>query len=191
MKKFEGAEAEVAVEEDEVRKKRHPKNYRHEKIDQKLRKERTETEQHLMEEAEKHGVKIPNVEQESEDELVMDKVEGQPLKQVVEEQPEIMEELGKNLALLHDTGIVHGDLTTSNSVVDKKLFLIDFGLSFRSKRTEDKAVDIHLLKQVLNSSHPEVADEAWQNFVKAYSQYEQSEEVLEQLKDVESRGRYK
>lgn len=191
MKKFEGAEAEVTIGENEVRKKRHTKNYRHEEIDRELREERTDTEKRLMKDAKKHDVNVPEVEQESEDELVMAKVEGNPLKQVVEENTGFIEELGENVALLHELDIIHGDLTTSNTVVDEQLYLIDFGLSYRSQRIEDKAVDIHLLKQVLNTSHPEVADEAWKNFVNGYREYEESGEVLEQLKDVESRGRYK
>lgn len=188
---FEGAEAEVKVGEKEVRKKRHPKNYRHKKIDRELREERTETEQRLMEDARKHGVNVPEVEQESEDELSMEKVGGKPLKQVLEDDTTLLKELGKNVAFLHDTDIIHGDLTTSNAMVDRELYLIDFGLSYRSQRIEDKAVDIHLLKQVLKTSHPEVAKDAWGEFVEGYNEYEESGEVLEQLKDVESRGRYK
>jgi Kae1-associated kinase Bud32 len=103
-----------------------------------------------------------------------------------------MKSYGQNIGYLHSTEIIHGDLTTSNAMVsDDKLFVIDFGLSYRSQRVEDKAVDIHLLKQVLNSSHPDVADEAWEKFVEGYSDYDRSDEVLQQLKDVEKRGRYK
>jgi len=103
-----------------------------------------------------------------------------------------MKSYGTNIAYLHSTEIIHGDLTTSNAMVSNgELYVIDFGLSFRSQRLEDKAVDIHLLKQVLNSSHPEVAERAWQKFVEGYSEYEKSDEVLEQLEDVEKRGRYK
>ncbi|MFT4868365.1 MAG: TP53 regulating kinase-like protein [Candidatus Nanohaloarchaea archaeon] len=103
----------------------------------------------------------------------------------------MMKELGENVALLHSIDIIHGDLTTSNAIADEEIYLIDFGLSFRSQRIEDRAVDIHLLKQVLESSHPEVSKEAWQNFLKGYSEYEDSEKVLEQLEEVEQRGRYK
>ena len=103
-----------------------------------------------------------------------------------------MNNYGQNIAYLHSADIIHGDLTTSNAMtLDGEIYIIDFGLSFRSQRSEDKAVDIHLLKQVLNSSHPEVAKKAWRNFIDGYTEYEKSDEVLEQLKDVEERGRYK
>ena len=191
MKILQGAEAEVEIKENSVLKRRPRKNYRHESIDSRLREERTETEVKLMKEARKHGVKVPEIKGSSESRIEMDRIKGNMLKQVLENDIEKIEKLGENIALLHDIDIVHGDLTTSNALVDGKVYLIDFGLSYRSQRVEDKAVDIHLLKQVLNSSHPEVADKAWESFIEGYNSYEESDKVLEQLKDVESRGRYK
>lgn len=191
MKILQGAEAEVEIKEDSVLKTRPRKNYRHESIDSRLREERTETEVKLMKEARKHGVNVPEIKGSSESRIEMDRIKGDMLKQVLENDIEKIEKLGENVALIHDTNIIHGDLTTSNALVYEKVYLIDFGLSYRSQRVEDKAVDIHLLKQVLNSSHPEVADKAWENFIEGYRSYKKSDEVLEQLEDVESRGRYK
>ncbi len=186
-----GAEATVEIEGEEVIKRRKEKKYRHPELDKKLREERTETEARLIQEAGKHNVNVPKTEKTESSTLKMERIEGKPVKEVIEEEPSTMEGFGENVALLHSTDIIHGDLTTSNAIAGEKVFLIDFGLSFRSQRNEDKAVDIHLLKQVLNSSHPEIAEEAWDNFLEGYREYEKSEEVLKQLKDVESRGRYK
>ncbi|MFT4893129.1 MAG: Kae1-associated kinase Bud32 [Candidatus Nanohaloarchaea archaeon] len=192
MKTEKGAEAEVEIREQKVVKRRPEKKYRHPELDKKIRKERTETEEKLITEARKYGVSVPEAEKKDNSTIELEKIEGEKLKEVVEEKPEILESLGENIALLHSTDIIHGDLTTSNAIADSgKIFLIDFGLSFRSQRTEDKAVDIHLLKQVLESSHPEAADKAWENFLKGYSEYEDSDKVLEQLEEVEQRGRYK
>jgi Kae1-associated kinase Bud32 len=192
MKTEKGAEAEVEIREEQVVKRRPEKKYRHPELDKKIREERTETEEKLITEARKYGVSVPEAEKKGNSTIELEKIEGEKLKEVVEEKPEILESFGENIALLHSTDIIHGDLTTSNAIADSgKIFLIDFGLSFRSQRTEDKAVDIHLLKQVLESSHPEVADEAWENFLKGYRDYEDSEKVLEQLEEVEQRGRYK
>lgn len=188
---MKGAEATISFENGKVLKKRERKKYRHRELDDKIRTERTRTELKLMEEAKRHGVNVPEAEEVDETTIQMEKVEGKPLKKVVEDRPDLMSEYGKNIAYLHSTDIIHGDLTTSNAIAGEKLFIIDFGLSFRSQRTEDKAVDIHLLKQVLESSHPGVAGECWEEFVEGYSEYDDSENVLEQLKDVESRGRYK
>ncbi|MFQ3275305.1 MAG: Kae1-associated kinase Bud32 [Candidatus Nanohaloarchaea archaeon] len=191
MKTEKGAEAEVEIGEDQVVKRRSEKKYRHPELDQKIRKERTETEEKLISEARKYGVNVPEAEKTENSVLEIEKIDGEKLKEVVEKKPDLMKELGENVALLHSIDIIHGDLTTSNAIADEEIYLIDFGLSFRSQRIEDRAVDIHLLKQVLESSHPEVSKEAWQNFLKGYSEYEDSEKVLEQLEEVEQRGRYK
>ena len=189
---IKGAEASIEIEEDKVIKRREPKEYRHPKLDSKIRKERTETEARLIEDARRHNVSAPEAEIIDESTIELEKLEGKQLKEDLDGRIELMEKLGKNIAYLHSTGIIHGDLTTSNVMIsEEELYIIDFGLSFRSQRTEDKAVDIHLLKQVLNSSHPEITEKAWKNFIEGYGKYEESEEVLEQLEDVEKRGRYK
>ena len=93
---------------------------------------------------------------------------------------------------MHQQGIIHGDLTTSNMILsekDKKVYFIDFGLAFHSIKTEDKAVDIHLLKEALQSKHFLIANEIWKEFVRVYGK--QNKEVLERLEKVEKRGRYK
>ncbi|MEM4719744.1 MAG: phosphotransferase, partial [Candidatus Pacearchaeota archaeon] len=101
--------------------------------------------------------------------------------------------VGQIIAKLHKEDIIHDDLTTSNMILkEDKIYVIDFGLSFISKRIEDKAVDLHLIKQSLEAKH-------WRNFknlfewlVKSYKEnYEKAQEVLERLKKVEKRGRYK
>lgn len=191
VEQFKGAEATVELKQDLVVKKREPKKYRHPKLDERLRADRTEAEQHLIDEARRYNVNTPEVDKIDDSTLEIDRIDGKPLKEIVESNPETMEEYGENVAYLHSADIIHGDLTTSNAIFGDKLWIIDFGLAFRSQRIEDRAVDIHLLKQVLNSSHPEVAEEAWENFLEGYREYEKSSKVLEQLKDVEKRGRYK
>lgn len=186
-----GAEALIEINDNHVVKTREKKNYRHSELDTKIRKERTRSEARIIKKAKKHSVNVPKITGSKKYVIEMEKIEGRPLKEVVKDHPEKMKVFGENVALLHDTDIIHGDLTTSNAIVDKELYIIDFGLSFHSERAEDRAVDIHLLKQVLNSSHPEVAEKAWENFLEGYRQHEESDEVLEQLKEVEKRGRYK
>ena len=186
----QGAEATVKINET-VLKKREPKNYRHPELDKRLRTERTKTEIHMIKEAGRAGAKVPEILEESEDSLEMEKIDGKTLKETIEEQVKLMKDFGENVALIHSRDIIHGDLTTSNAMFSDEVYLIDFGLAKRSQRNEDKAVDIHLLKQVLNTSHTDIADDAWEKFVEGYQNYEKSEQVLEQLKEVEKRGRYK
>lgn len=186
-----GAEAVIDIREDKVVKTREAKNYRHPELDEKIRKERTKTEARIMKKARKHGVNTPEILNSEDSTIEMQRIEGQVLKEIVEDNPEKISELGRNVALMHDTNIIHGDLTTSNAISNDQLYIIDFGLAFHSDRIEDRAVDIHLLKQVLNSSHPEISEKAWEKFVEGYKNHRESEKVLQQLKEVEKRGRYK
>lgn len=52
------------------------------------------------------------------------------------------------MAALHDGGLIHGDLTTSNILVrdaDARVVVIDFGLAHNSIIPEDKGVDLYVL----------------------------------------------
>ena len=80
-----------------------------------------------------------------------------------------------------------GDGNSSNF----KIVFIDFGLGFISNKLEDKAVDIHLLKQALEAKHFVRWQELWKEFEKSYKSNPESKKVLERLKAVEKRGRYK
>jgi Kae1-associated kinase Bud32 len=72
-----------------------------------------------------------------------------------------------------------------------KLYFIDFGLSFNSKRTEDKATDLHLIKQALEAKHFKNFKAFFSQILKGYKKSNQASEVLKRLEKVESRGRYK
>jgi TP53 regulating kinase and related kinases len=71
--------------------------------------------------------------------------------------------LGTAIARMHEAGLVHGDLTTSNAMVRDagagpsagRVVLIDFGLSYVSELTEDRAVDLYVLVRAFASTHPE------------------------------------
>ena len=100
--------------------------------------------------------------------------------------------IGEQVAKLHSNGIIHADLTTSNMLYADKLYFIDFGLSFFSDKIEDKAVDLHLLKQALESKHFGVFDEAFKIILNTYKEKAtDAEAVLERFEVVEKRGRYK
>ncbi|KAI3851679.1 hypothetical protein MKX03_022324, partial [Papaver bracteatum] len=63
-----------------------------------------------------------------------------------------------NFGLNHVThgGLIHGDLTTSNMLLqsdNSQLILIDFGLSFLSSLTEVKVVDLYIIERDLTSMH--------------------------------------
>lgn len=188
-----GAEATVEIDEEKIVKTREPKNYRNQELDERIREERTSEELKNIQRARKYGSRIPETEKIDEKTLSQEKIEGKQLKKVIKEKPQLIEVLGENIAKMHSADVIHGDLTTSNVIYsdEENLYVIDLGLSQVSDRIEDKAVDIHLLKQVLESSHPSIADKAWEKFLEGYEDYDGSERVLEKLEEVESRGRYK
>eukprot|EP00126_Sphaerothecum_destruens_P010734 Sdes_comp20798_c0_seq4m17081 len=65
--------------------------------------------------------------------------------------------IGVLVAKLHRENIIHGDLTTSNMLLEgnsENIILIDFGLSYVSSLAEDKAVDLYVLERAFASTHP-------------------------------------
>ena len=150
----QGAEAILIRKDSELIKNRIKKGYRLEILDEQLRKKRTRSEAKILQKAFYiiNSPKVIRVE-EKEKQIVMEWIEGQVLSSNldelgIKEALEICQEIGKSIALLHNSGIIHGDLTTSNMIFNQKVvFFIDFWLGFHSLRAEDKAVDLHLLKQ--------------------------------------------
>jgi Kae1-associated kinase Bud32 len=122
-------------------------------------------------------------------------LDGEKISEVLEDKNylNISEEIGKRVKELHLMDIIHGDLTTSNMILaDDKIHLIDFGLSFFSKKIEDKAVDIHLLKSALESKHHRIYDKCFKRIIKVYLEDNPSgKEIIAKIKTVESRGRNK
>jgi TP53 regulating kinase and related kinases len=196
---FQGAEAIIYREKEFIVKKRIPKKYRLSEIDQKIRKLRTRNEAKILKKA---GEIIPapkvHTAEEKSFQITMEFLEGKRLSNYLntlplKKQQTLMENLGKNISLLHSRGIIHGDLTTSNMIYqNKKIYLIDFGLSFQNGKYEDKAVDLHLFKQALEAKHFENWQTLFKSFEKGYSKNSEfAKKVFERLKAVEKRGRYR
>jgi len=190
-----GAEAIIEKKKNHVLKKRISKSYRHKDIDAALRKHRTKREAKVLEKVHNLGFKVPflyNVDDKKMT-LEMEFLNGLKLRDVLHKSPKnYSKELGRKIALLHDQNIIHGDLTTSNMVLHKKeIYLIDFGLSFFSHKIEDKAVDLHLLEQALESKHYKIFKECIKAALQGYKISKNSNEVLKRLEQVRSRGRNK
>ena len=71
-----------------------------------------------------------------------------------------------------------------------KVFFIDFGLAFHSHKIEDKAVDLHLLKQALEAKHFSIAEQAIKIILENYKA-DQHKEIIERINTIEKRGRYR
>jgi TP53 regulating kinase and related kinases len=191
MKIAQGAEAVILKEKDKIIKDRVPKTYRLKQLDESLRTFRTKREIKVLETLRKANIPVPAVLKKDTTSFVMECIPGEKVRDVLDAKPKLAFEIGQLIAKVHDLDIIHGDLTTSNMIFDKHIYLIDFGLSFFSQKIEDKAVDIHLFKQALESKHYKVYDVALKHFLEGYVQAKQSKEILKQLETVESRGRYK
>jgi Kae1-associated kinase Bud32 len=194
-----GAEALIIKRGEGISKRRVKKRYRIDEIDNKLRIRRTRAEGKIMEKAGKiiFCPKVINVD-DKKHEIEMEFLEGKKLSDYLDSfkingAEKICIDIGISVAKLHDNNIIHGDLTTSNIILkEKKVYFIDFGLAFQSNKIEDRAVDIHLFKQALESKHFRNFYNYFKNFIIGYSkENKDSEKVLKQLEKVEKRGRYK
>ena len=69
--------------------------------------------------------------------------------------------------MLHNDGIIHGDLTTSNIMItDQKIvYIIDFGLSYVRNNIEDFSVDLYVLEKAFLSTHPDLESEVFYFFI--------------------------
>jgi tRNA A-37 threonylcarbamoyl transferase component Bud32 len=210
----QGAESKIYLDKGTVIKDRFPKRYRLKQLDEKLRKSRTKREAKVLEELNKTSFPVPKLIFNNEkNSIKIGYIKGKLVKNILEKSDylKLSEEIGMKTALLHNKNIIHGDLTTSNMILNKeiyfkdagkskisgiskknKIFFIDFGLSFFSNKVEDKAVDLHLLKQALESKHYKIWKKCFSAILKNYKKHaKNSDDILNRLDIVENRGRYK
>jgi|SRR3989338_3397534 len=191
----QGAESKIFLDKYIIVKERFPKTYRINEIDYKLRKSRTNREAKVLEKLHTIGFPVPKLINTNEkDTLKISYIQGKLLKNVLEkgDYSKLSMETGEKIAILHNENIIHGDLTTSNMILDKEIYFIDFGLSFFSTKIEDRAVDLHLFKEALESKHSGIWEECYKSALEGYkTKANNADEVLKRLEAVEMRGRYK
>ena len=192
-----GAEADIFLvdwyKDKAISKLRTSKRYRHKVLDNIIRGRRTIHEANMLHAVKTTGIKTPFIYflDPKRAEIIMEYIHGKNVKDIISK--EIGKEIGKYVSILHNNNMIHGDLTTSNFIVDgNNLYLIDFGLSFYSERIEDMATDIRVIKEILSSAHIHIFEETYQNFLDGYSEstiYNFSK-ILNIVKEIERRGRY-
>lgn len=204
----QGAEARVFesnfVDRRSIIKERFSKKYRHPILDAKLTLKRLNAEARCMTKARRLGVSTPVLYAVDPllHTLTFEYVKGPSVKEifldfgtkgVVEERMEdIARQIGDAIGKLHDGGLIHGDLTTSNMLIQcetNQLVLIDFGLSFTSTLPEDKAVDLYVLERALLSMHSScgnVMDRILASYRKSSKQWSST---FNKLAQVRQRGR--
>lgn len=209
-------------------KYRPPKPYRHPILDARLTKARIGAEAKVLDRCRREGVSVPAVYalDAAAGWLMMEWIEGVPVRAGIntwlgergeddgdeekgEEGPivELMGRIGDAVGRLHGTGIVHGDLTTSNMMlrpvvgsttaeerrraVEGEVVVIDFGLATQSSSDEDRAVDLYVLERAFASTHPR-AERLFGHLLAAYGKTsKKAPGVLRKLEDVRMRGRKK
>ena len=152
-----------------ILKIRKTKNYRNSSLDSKIRKQRTIKESQIISQVKSFGIPAPlvyfvNLKNTS---IIMQEIPGKPVHDLSESKIiQLSKTIGKLVGMLHKNGIMHGDLTTSNFIFFKNnVYVIDFGLSQNTIKPEDHAVDLRLIKEILNSAHAKIMVPAWKNFL--------------------------
>ncbi len=184
-----GAEAVLTLEKDKVIKKRIAKKYRIPQIDERLRGSRTRREVKVLEKLQDLGFTPKILFSDNQEVIELEYLHGKKLADCLEQTDCVAlgKEIGRKIKQLHDMSIIHGDLTTSNMIYSPPLYFIDFGLSFFSQKIEDKAVDLHVLEEALESKHHTISHKVFSAVKEAYG----DKDVLARLLEVELRGRNK
>jgi len=197
-----GAEANLIIDkwlgEKVFIKERISKSYRIPEIDHRLRKERTKKEAKLLNEAKRCGVTTPLIYDINKDKysLTIKKIDGTLVKDVfkvssIDKIKIISKRIGENIAKLHNCGIIHGDLTTSNLILkDDDIVFIDFGLGKNSDLVEDKGVDLLVFKKAISGIHYKIADICFNEILNGYKIAANYDEIIEKVGEIEGRSRY-
>ncbi|MFA5259173.1 MAG: RIO1 family regulatory kinase/ATPase [Candidatus Pacearchaeota archaeon] len=211
----QGAEAIISLDSNKIIKNRLKKSYRISIIDERLRKSRTKSEAKIITKL-FSVIPVPKILKTDEKQIIeMEFISGKKLSSSLEglDYKKICKLIGENITKMHNQGIIHGDLTTSNMIyvegskdrkkssskkseqsedfIDfNKVYFIDFGLAFHSQKIEDKAVDLHLLEQALEAKHFTIWQECVKTILDNYKP-EKYKEIIQRIKVIESRGRYK
>jgi TP53 regulating kinase-like protein len=182
-------------------KDRKEKLFRHPVLDDKIRKKRVAQEVRSFVRCRKLGVRTPSVYYVDVDKstIIMEYLEGDTLKKRIQVATDLealyplAQCVGVVIARLHDGGLIHGDLTTSNLIIHQndEASLIDFGLSSNSALPEDKAVDLYVLERAFLSTHPN-SEMLFEQILKSYvNASSKGSQTLSKLATVRMRGRKK
>jgi Kae1-associated kinase Bud32 len=191
------AEAKIYKAGKKVFKERIRKGYRNLLLDKKIKRERTKAEARILGKLHREGLKVPQVLSVNLEKgiIEMEFIKGKRLKDVFDgfsqrKKNKICKKLGRDLGVIHNLNIIHGDVTLANIIKKgEDLFWLDFGLARESSKIEDFAVDLLVFKRTFLASH--LNERAWKEFEKGYlEEKRKAKEVLKRVKIVEKRARY-
>jgi TP53 regulating kinase and related kinases len=193
---FKGAESNIYLtkwyNKKAISKIRIPKIYRHRMLDDDLRRRRTISESKMIALAKEFGLRTPYIYfvDTFRAEIVMEFISGTRASKVLTSS--ICNDIGRFVSTLHLFNIIHGDVTPANFIVNRKITMIDMGLSFHSTRREDKAMDIRLFKEILKSTYYRYYSEFFGDFLDGYKSVnsKELEKILQRIDEIEARKRY-
>lgn len=199
-----GAEADLYLTEwnglRAIRKVRKPKKYRHPELDRQLTRTRTNHEADITQRAKQFGVSTPLLYSVDNERgvIVMEYIDGIKIRDLVDqlnddERYKLFKRIGYYAGQLHKSGIIHGDLTTSNIIKSgERIVFIDFGLSEVNFEVEKRGVDLNLMNRMLTSTHYKYQEDLLAAFKEGYraSMGEEADEALKRMNEVSMRGRY-
>ncbi|KAM3444077.1 hypothetical protein NHJ13734_001556 [Beauveria thailandica] len=215
-------------------KHRPSKPWRHPTLDARLTRHRILSEARILAKCRRDGVRVPALYalDEAQGWLMLEWIQGPPVRvainarlrpgAVVERDASLralLRRIGNAVGALHKIGIVHGDLTTSNMMLDPTgrtsehdggdcggdgaaededaqeeslrgdVVIIDLGLASGAVQEEERAVDLYVLERAFGSTHPR-AECVFHEVLDAYRQtHKQAPGVLKKLDEVRMRGR--
>ena len=189
-------------------KERFSKKYRHPTLDETLTRDRIKGEVRSLIRCKTVGIRTPTILHTDLDSsvIVMEYLEQfQTARDFIKTKMEaksndplqiVSQKIGSILAKMHKAGIIHGDLTTSNILVEEspeglELVLIDFGLGFAEGSAEDKGVDLYVLERALLSTHPN-SEKLFKTIIDEYQKElgaKNCAEVIKKFEEIRLRGR--
>ncbi|ALC43077.1 CG10673 [Drosophila busckii] len=195
-------------------KERFVKKYRHPDLDAQITRQRMKAEAKAVGRCQSAGILTPRILHSdlNSHKLYMEFFENaQTAKQYIQETvadskseqaqqtlEQLCSRLGSIIGQMHSQNIIHGDLTTSNVLINPNanakdgydIIFIDFGLSHYNQATEDKGVDLYVLERALLSTHSE-QPYLFEHILQAYRTHCGQDEaaVLAKFEEVRARGR--
>lgn len=194
--KYRGAEAIVETVEWNnqlvISKIRNKRGYRHPSLEKKLVLERLRSESRIMEKLLSEGIPVPTIYgvDMNKKAIFMEFIDGSTLERMLRQDDfkKYLIDVGTLLSKIHSLDVIHGDPTTSNFLFKDRMYAIDFGLSSISDDDEDRASDLRVFLESLDSHHSEINGR--EIFLSSYAKWNASSSVLEALNVLELRGRY-
>lgn len=189
-------------------KRRFPKRYRDPVFDTLLRLRRTINEARLMIMASRIPVNTPEIYDVDVPGAIirMRYIKAPTLNELIRSEgstakvSSLMEEMGRLIGRLHSSGIIHGDPTPANILVDGNMeYVIDFGLGeydvavWGYRYLRKAAVDLNVLLRSLESNYGSVGIRLFEDFMRGYGEVvgeDIADRVLRWLRRIRSLARY-